>query len=594
MKIALFGGTGFVGRAVAASLKNANHNFFEVSRNATGHGSFNADISDYDSLDKIKEKAEVAIICSSQLPKTSYKYEDVATFVNVNILGVTNILRWSRERGVRKIIYCSTLSMVPAIQDDETELIDSSSHYLYKITKSAGEHLVIGFCRQHDLNFLVLRISSVYGPGMKKDVVHTIISKIEKHENFVINNSNTSIDFVHVNDVAKTIVACLKTDYHNTIINVASCQQVKLAELVNIIGRLSGRKEIAIEVKSDQALPSKGYSNHKMMHMIKEVVPLEDGLKELLDSINQVLKIGTVKILILGGTKFAGLELFKKLYQNQQFEVHVASRKDPGNHQYYYFINRKNQDDLTRLIGENQFDIIVDFISYSMPDAEKIINAIRNKQNYNPYLITISSTYVYGNPFEVQVDNVYDESSFNPLTFPYSKLDRPEIDYFLGKKSMEAYIANNYENYALIRLPVILGENDYTGKTTYFLDLIKKEKKISFDMEFGVSNFIFSQEVGELLAYIIENRVTGSLNCCLKEKLDQLDILSLYCQFSKRPLSEILDNNSAVVKSPFFYRKDFIINNSKQAGLYNLTTTFEGALNRELKKLADRNFNQSK
>lgn len=289
--------------------------------------------------------------------------------------------------------------------------------------------------------------------------------------------------------------------------------------------------------------------------------------------------------MILGGTKFSGLELVKKFAGKKQFEVHIASRRDPGSYLNYYFINRKNEDELKMLIKENDFEIIVDFISYSLPDAEKLINAIRSKHDYNPYLITISSTYVYGNPNEVVVDAIYNESSFDPLSFEHSHMDRPEIDYFLGKRSMESYISKHYENYALIRFPVILGENDYTGKTGYFFDIVNANRKISLDPECGPSNFLFSIEAAESLYQIIKNKITGPLNCCLDDRLNQIDILTLYCKFFERSVDQVIDENLPFVKSPFYYRKAFLIDNERQKKLIHMNVTFEEALNRELTKI---------
>jgi nucleoside-diphosphate-sugar epimerase len=295
--------------------------------------------------------------------------------------------------------------------------------------------------------------------------------------------------------------------------------------------------------------------------------------------------VASVKVLILGGTKFLGLELLKKLFQRQGFEVHVASRRDPGNLIHFYKIDRKDQEDLSALFTQTEFDVIVDFISYSMPDAKKIIGAIRRRHDYNPYLITISSTYVYGHPHQITDDSTFDESDFNPSRFSYSEADRPEIDYYLGKKSMESYLVNNYDNYALIRFPVILGQNDYTGRTTYFLELIKESKKISFDKEFGASNYIFSNEAADGLINVMCKRITGIFNWCLNDCLDQHDVLSMYCDFFKIPLEHVLDDAAAKARSPFYYQKDFIINNNKQRQLFDFQITFEEALHRELKKI---------
>ena len=284
MKIALFGGTGFIGKEIAELLRQYGHNYFEISRNATSKGSYKADITVNNSLNHIEEQADVAIICSSTLPKASYTDADVSLFVSVNITGIHNILKWSRERGVSRIIYCSTLSMVPASikRPDEEELIDIGSHYLYKVTKSAGEHLVIGFCKLHHLQYFVLRIASVYGRGMKKDIIDLIAGKIKRAEKFVINDTAFTVDFIHVKEVAKTILACLSNANANRIINVASGKRVNLQELAEFISSILGKK-VDLEIKSGAIIPERNYSIESMKNLIgHDLISLEAGLKDLL------------------------------------------------------------------------------------------------------------------------------------------------------------------------------------------------------------------------------------------------------------------------------------------------------------------------
>lgn len=284
MKIAVFGGNGFIGRAVGERLRQNGHSFFEVSRNATDKGAFKADITDYNSLKTIEQQADVVIICTATLPKKTYSVDDVNVFIEGNITGIHNVLKWALERGVSRVIYCSTLSMVPTAEGTryEKELIDISSHYLYKITKATGEHLVMGFCREHQLHYYVLRITSVYGKEMKKDIIDLIAGKIERSEKFVITDHNAMVDYIHVKDVAKTIVACLFNANTNRIINVASGRNVKLKELAEIISRILG-KRLEIEVKSEN---SNSYLENNIEAMIgligNEVTLLEQGLQDLL------------------------------------------------------------------------------------------------------------------------------------------------------------------------------------------------------------------------------------------------------------------------------------------------------------------------
>jgi nucleoside-diphosphate-sugar epimerase len=285
MRVALFGGTGFIGREVTIHLVQRGYSFFEVSRNAVSPGSVRADITDYATLSAITEKADVVIICASALPKPSYADHDLALFASVNIHGIHNILRWSAQRGVTRVIYCSTLSMVPLNEDtgDEKELIDTGSHYFYKATKAAGEAVLMGFCKSNKIDYCVLRIASVYGPGMKKDIIDLIASKIKNREKFIINNASIKVDFIHVTDVARVIVASMDAMQTNLIINVASGTRISLDQLAFEISKIL-KKKVDVEIRSGSMITERKYSVNRMKSLLGDyhLVDLQVGLKELL------------------------------------------------------------------------------------------------------------------------------------------------------------------------------------------------------------------------------------------------------------------------------------------------------------------------
>ena len=296
------------------------------------------------------------------------------------------------------------------------------------------------------------------------------------------------------------------------------------------------------------------------------------------------------RVLVLGGTKFVGLELVKRMVESEKYEITVASRRQVDFIRNNIAIDRKNQDQLEQLFKSQSFDVVIDFISFSYPDARKLLRAMEMSQTKKPYLIVVSSTYVYGNPAELTLSKTYQEEAFEPLTYEYSTLDRPEADYFIGKRSMESFIVRNYDNYVLVRYPIILGLNDYTGRTTYFSTLIKERKAIQLDSKSGVSNFIFVKEAADLLMYLLESRLKGIYNCSFDECLNEFDLLSLYAEFYKVDLAEIVSTQGQLIKTPFYYRKDFIIDNTKVKKVFTLNATFKESLYRELLLINRHNF----
>ena len=157
-------------------------------------------------------------------------------------------------------------------------------------------------------------------------------------------------------------------------------------------------------------------------------------------------------------------------------------------------------------IGEPKNDFIsrntIDFICFCLPDAKKLLDAIK-ENNITPKIIFISTTYVYD---QNACKKIYTELDFRPSNYQASILERSEISYEEGKRSAEAYFSNNYnkEDLCILRLPIIFGKNDYTLRTDFFVDFFKKGGSLNQIKNAGVSNFIFVNDIVDVLLKLIE------------------------------------------------------------------------------------------
>ena len=199
------------------------------------------------------------------------------------------------------------------------------------------------------------------------------------------------------------------------------------------------------------------------------------------------------KILIIGGTKYIGLELIRKFEQNNVL-FYVASRR-VINVKNFILIDIKINENLNNLFKEHDFDIVINFIAYSGFDAFNLCNAL-SLNSRKPKLILVSSVYTYNLPFEIKADEIFNENSFNANNEQYSLNDRPEVNYSQGKRDMESYFSQNYQKDKLVilRFPIVLGHNDYTLRTRFYFDKILAKKKINPEYIKSKSNYLFVEE----------------------------------------------------------------------------------------------------
>jgi nucleoside-diphosphate-sugar epimerase len=288
-------------------------------------------------------------------------------------------------------------------------------------------------------------------------------------------------------------------------------------------------------------------------------------------------------ILVLGGTRYLGLE-FIKILNEENINLFVASRNKISI-QNFIKIDRKNQNDLDNLFKNIQFDIVIDFINFSLPDSEKLLNAI-SFQIKPPKLILISSTYIYDNPLQIEKDSIFSENSFLPNKHILFGLDRPDISYSNGKRDMESYSVNNYYNDKLVilRFPIILGSNDYTQRTIFYSSLIKEKKSINPRNIHNKSNYIFSFEAANAILNFVNKDLTGIYNVCFNP-ISEYDLISIICDFYHHRINLLINEDIDITNTPFTNMFHFKVDSIKYQTLFPFKNSFVECFNRELSKI---------
>lgn len=289
------------------------------------------------------------------------------------------------------------------------------------------------------------------------------------------------------------------------------------------------------------------------------------------------------KILVIGGTRYLGLD-FLSLLKDSKNELFVASRKKipTGN---FIYIDRKNQKNLNKLFLQNNFDVVIDFICYSGSDSKKLYNSIILQKKI-PKLILISTVYVYGTPLNINFDYCFNENNFRANLYPGSLLDRPLVTYAQGKRDMESFFMKRYEKekLAILRFPIILGANDYTLRTHFYYNLIKNKTKINPANINSKQNYIFSIEAAKSIINFLDKENFGTFNVAL-DPISEKDMVKLYCEFFNYDIDKLIDLNKEVENTPFSSKFDFIIDTTKYFSIFPFDTKFKEGLNKEMIKI---------
>lgn len=162
--------------------------------------------------------------------------------IDINMTGNHNVFAAAADEGVERLVFASSASVygepkrLPMHEDDELRPLTP-----YCISKRAGEDLLGFYERQKGLSWNALRFFNVYGPGQKSEAYYTsvinhFITRLRAGQPPIIDGrGDQSMDFVHVHDLARSVVAALESKTANLPINIGTGIDTSIATLAEIL-----------------------------------------------------------------------------------------------------------------------------------------------------------------------------------------------------------------------------------------------------------------------------------------------------------------------------------------------------------------------
>ncbi len=162
--------------------------------------------------------------------------------MDINMIGNHNVFAAAADHGVERLVFASSASVygppqrLPMHEDDR---LDPQTPYC--ISKRAGEDLLRFYQRRAGLSWIALRFFNVYGPGQKTtayytSVINHFVNRLKNGEPPVIDGKGEqSMDFIHVDDVARAGVLALESETDGRALNVGTGVDTTIARLAEIL-----------------------------------------------------------------------------------------------------------------------------------------------------------------------------------------------------------------------------------------------------------------------------------------------------------------------------------------------------------------------
>ena len=249
MNILITGSQGFLGRNLPKKLNKVGFTCYGIGRGkwkGNNHKKWgyykniNGTINKKNLLKFKKIKFKYLIHCAGGVSPNTSLLKSITKKIDYekNVSSIISTLNFFvHKKDLPKVILISTVSVYGNSKKkrikEETKTKPISN---YSINKVIAENICKEYYHNKKIDFIILRGSSLYGNGLKRQIIYDVCSKIFKKNNTFYGTGNEVRDFIHIDDFTQFIKCILIKSFNGFyIINVGSGNGIKISEVINYI-----------------------------------------------------------------------------------------------------------------------------------------------------------------------------------------------------------------------------------------------------------------------------------------------------------------------------------------------------------------------
>jgi nucleoside-diphosphate-sugar epimerase len=220
----------------------------------------------------------------------------------VNVQGTENLLCASVHNGVHRFVFTSSVAvysprplpfMWPITEDSPQSAHGSDALRNYGQSKIDAEDLILRFHREHELEYVILRPTAIYGPGIQYS--EQLLQRTMRYPQLALSQGRLlgTMQWVHVKDLAEAVIlAGTRAKSANEAFNVAGGEAVTMWDITAAVSDIMGSTS-RMDARRLQARQRGNYSLRFDISKAQAVLgytpqmKLQEGLEEMLAAMDE-------------------------------------------------------------------------------------------------------------------------------------------------------------------------------------------------------------------------------------------------------------------------------------------------------------------
>lgn len=248
--VTTIGGSGFIGSYLLDNLLANDFKVTNIDKQVSEAHRNISRVADIRNVEALTETLEMSDWLIHMAAEHADNVTPTSLYYDVNVDGARNVIDVAEQKGIRKILFTSTVAVYGLNKQNPTEHSPKDPYNHYGKSKHLAEEIFINWYNEkpQERSLVIIRPTVVFGPGNIGNV-YNLLHQIATNKFLMIGKGNNKKSMSYVENVSAFICYCIKNDLQGyNLFNYADKPDLTTKELVAQAEIALGKKTIPLRI----------------------------------------------------------------------------------------------------------------------------------------------------------------------------------------------------------------------------------------------------------------------------------------------------------------------------------------------------------
>lgn len=271
-KITVIGGSGFVGTNLCRHLELKQRNFEIIDLKMSTQFPQKCKIADVRNIDSLRQTISGDVVVNLAAVHRDDVY-DKSEYQRTNVDGAKNIALTCEEKGIKKIVFTSTVAVYGFADPGSDENSTINPFNEYGRTKFDAEEMLRAWQKKCQNSLLIVRPTVIFGEGNRGNVFN-LLNQIASGKFVMVGRGENKKSMAYIGNVVAFLDACISTQQQYGVYNYVDTPDLTMNELVSQSrAKLKGKDGVGLRLPYWLGIIL-GYTADVISYLVKRNFPL--------------------------------------------------------------------------------------------------------------------------------------------------------------------------------------------------------------------------------------------------------------------------------------------------------------------------------